>query len=193
MMVTELLKPQPGDRILDLCAAPGGKSSHIAEKLGGKGKVIACDVSSKKLIGLEENKKRLSLDNIETRINDASVYNPKFEKSFDKVLLDAPCSGLGIIRRKPDIKYNRLEGDSKALMAVQKEMLALASHYVKDGGVLVYSTCTIDPVENEEVIEEFLSDNHNFEKDASLDVNEIKLYPNINGTDGFYCCRLKKK
>lgn len=193
MKVTEILGIEAGDLVLDLCAAPGGKCTHIGQKLQGQGKVVACDVSQKKVAIIEENLKRLKIDGIETMVNDATCLNEAFIGAFDKVLLDAPCSGLGIIRRKPDIKYNRLESDALALQAIQVEMIDLASQYLKAGGVLVYSTCTIDAVENEQVIQRFLSDHSEFEIDPVADQPYMKLYPNVDETDGFFCCRMIKK
>jgi len=192
MMVTQMLDPQPGERILDLCAAPGGKASHIGQRLKGQGQVVACDVSQNKIDLIHENIKRLNISGIITQINDGLVLNETLVGAFDRVLLDAPCSGLGIIRRKPDIKFNRQETDGLDLQEVQKTMMSHAGTYVKDQGILVYSTCTIDPRENDQVIEWFLSEHKNFVLDQSIDVNPLKLYPNVDETDGFYCCRLKK-
>ena len=193
MKVTEILKPEQHDLILDLCAAPGGKTTHIAEKLQGTGKVVACDVSVKKIDIVKENLDRLRIKGVETLINDGTVLNQSFVNKFDKVLLDAPCSGLGIIRRKPDIKINRQASDAKELQVIQLKLIEVASEYVKAGGVLVYSTCTIDDLENDQVIEKFLAEHSDFTVDEIQGQKSMKLYPNTHGTDGFYCCRLQKK
>jgi 16S rRNA (cytosine967-C5)-methyltransferase len=126
-------------------------------------------------------------------INDATVLNEEFVDGFDRVLLDAPCSGLGIIRRKPDIKYQKTEEDILSLNELQKSMLEHAAKYVKVGGVLVYSTCTIEPRENSILVDAFLKMNDGFEKVAINDTNDLQLYPNVDETDGFYACKLRRK
>ena len=191
-MAAESLDPKPGMRVLDLCAAPGGKSEYIAEMMGNVGEVISCDLYPHKTQLIEKSAKRLGIDIIETRVNDAEVFNPEFENAFDRVLLDAPCSGLGIIRRKPDIKWKKGASDCSALALTQYKMLRNAKRYVKNGGVLVYSTCTISRMENEQMAETFLRENKNFKADPDI-FPEKKGYkqflPNIDNTDGFFIAR----
>jgi len=191
MMIGHLLDPQVSDKVLDLCAAPGGKSTHLAQLMQNKGQVYACDISESKIKLIKENVKRLGLNNVRMMINDAALLNNEFIEAFDKVLLDAPCSGLGIIRRKPDIKYRKSEEDILALQDIQMGMLLHAAKYVKKGGVLVYSTCTIEPGENGELIDRFLAENQEYERVDGT--NDLQLYPNVDETDGFFGCKLRRK
>lgn len=192
MKIAHIVDPQAREHILDLCAAPGGKSSHMAQ-LCPEASVTSCDVSKQKLDLIEENIARLKIENITCLINDATVENPAFINQFDKVLVDAPCSGLGIIRRKPDIKYHKTMEDIHELSKIQLTILKQASRYVKDSGYLIYSTCTLDPIENDTVIQKFLREHQEFERVLIDDNNAMQLYPNVNETDGFYCCKMKKK
>ncbi len=193
MMIGHVIDPQEKEKVLDLCAAPGGKTTHMAQLMNNKGQVFACDVSDAKLKLVKENVRRLKLNNVRMMINDATVLNEEFVDGFDRVLLDAPCSGLGIIRRKPDIKYQKTEEDILSLNELQKSMLEHAAKYVKVGGVLVYSTCTIEPRENSILVDAFLKMNDGFEKVAINDTNDLQLYPNVDETDGFYACKLRRK
>lgn len=193
MMVSKILAPSKDERVLDLCAAPGGKTTHMAQMMANTGEIIACDISARKLALVQSNLERLGVENVKLMENDATVYNPSFEVGFDKVLVDAPCSGLGIIRRKPDIKYHKEMSDIQALSEIQTLILEHASHYVKPGGELVYSTCTIDPIENRQLITKFLEKHDGFEVITINGEQDLQLYPNVHETDGFYCCRLKKK
>ena len=152
MRVSELAEPQPGEQILDLCAAPGGKTTHLSQLMNNKGKVISCDVSDQKLELIKENIKRLKVDNVELMKNDALILNEDFLNRFDKVLVDAPCSGLGIIRRKPDIKYHKSMEDIESLVKIQYQILENASKYLKANGLMTYSTCTVEPMENKLLI-----------------------------------------
>lgn len=191
MMIAGIVDPKPHERVLDLCAAPGGKTTHLATIMDNQGQVMACDISEYKLPLIEENKARLQLSNISVCQNDASLFNPDFENAFDKVLVDAPCSGLGIIRRKPDIKYLKSMEDIQALTDIQDQILEQASKYVKPGGKLIYSTCTIEPKENQERIKKFLL-THDFEIVQIGENDNLQLYPNVDETDGFFCCKLRK-
>ncbi|MBI9011655.1 MAG: 16S rRNA (cytosine(967)-C(5))-methyltransferase RsmB [Clostridiales bacterium] len=193
MMVSRILDPKAGEYILDLCAAPGGKTTHISQLMENKGQVYACDITEKKLDLVKENIKRLKLNNIRLFENDATVFNESFVDKFDKVLVDAPCSGLGIIRRKPDIKYQKTEADILALNDIQMTILDQASKYIKQGGVLVYSTCTIEPSENRLMVEAFLKSHTDFEILPINEDKDLQLYPNVDETDGFYCCKLLRK
>lgn len=192
MMIAGIVEPAQGDLVLDMCSAPGGKTTHMAALMNNEGEIVACDISQRKLDLIEENIKRLHLKNIRTMINDATVFNPSFVDKFDKVLVDAPCSGLGIIRRKPDIKYLKSIEDIKALVEIQRAILENASKYVKPGGMLIYSTCTVEKLENEEQIKGFLKTHNEFRIVPIDDEESLQLFPNINETDGFFCCKLTK-
>jgi len=187
MMVVAMLDPQPGELIMDVCAAPGGKTIYIAELMQNKGQIIAGDVYDKRLKLVAREAERIGTDIIVTRVWDASETDESMLEKADRVLVDAPCSGLGVIRRKPEIKYKEYNEDIKDLSAKQLKILSSSSKYVNKGGVLVYSTCTIRPDENQKVVAEFLKNNPCFVKEDSL-----QLLPNVNKTDGFYICKMRR-
>lgn len=187
MLVAEKLDPKQGDLIMDVCAAPGGKTTAIAERMNNTGKIIASDIYRRKLDIVDKEAKRLGIENIETRSWDATRVDSTMVQKADKVLVDAPCSGLGVIRRKPEIKYKELNAEMESLPKKQLTILTSSSSYVKPGGTLVYSTCTINPEENEKVVTAFLKKNRSFTK-----VERTLLLPNVNGTDGFFICVMKK-
>ena len=187
MVAVEKLDPQPGEFIIDVCAAPGGKTLAIAEKMGNIGRVLAQDIYKRKLNIVLTEAERLGLSIVEARTWDATRIDSTLMEKADRVLVDAPCSGLGVIRRKPEIKYKKKSGDLDSLPRKQLEILMSASQYVKPGGVLLYSTCTINPYENQRVVNDFLKKSPMFEK-----LEAIQLLPNINDTDGFYICKMKK-
>ncbi len=174
-----LLEPKENERILDLCAAPGGKSFTIAQLMNNKGLLFSCDLYEHRTKLIKDGAKRLGIDIIKTKTLDATKALP-FEEPFDAVLCDVPCSGLGILRRKPDIKYNALP-DLKSLQKIQDEILRNAAAAVKKGGRILYSTCTIRKAENEEVIRAFLAKN----KNAVLKYEHTFL-PHKETADGFY-------
>lgn len=180
-----ILDPKPGSKVLDMCAAPGGKSAHIAELTDDKGTILSCDIYPHKLKLIEDSAARLGIRSITARLADAAVYNAEHKESFDRVLCDVPCSGLGIIRRKPDIKLRKT--DISALYPLQSSILNNGAAYVKPGGKLVYSTCTVNRAENEDITGDFLAEHDNFKK-----TYEKTFYPDTDGTDGFYICRLEK-
>lgn len=173
-----------GDRVLDVCAAPGGKSFSIAEMMNNNGEVIACDLYPQRTNLINKGAQRLKLSCIKTVTNDATVYNEKLG-TFDAVLCDVPCSGWGVMRRKPEIKYKD-SCDFSELENVQKTILEVSSKYVRSGGRLVYSTCTLRKAENERVVEQFLSKNNDFEL-----IEEIVNLPTTS--DGFFHAILQKK
>ena len=187
MLVSEKLDPKHGDVVMDVCAAPGGKTTAIAERMNNTGKIIASDVYRRKLDLIDKEAERLGIRNIETRSWDATRVDSAMVHKADRVLVDAPCSGLGVVRRKPEIKYKALTSDMELLPKKQLAILSASSSYVKMGGTLVYSTCTINPKENEKVVEAFLRKNTSFSK-----VDETLLLPHVNGTDGFYICVMKR-
>lgn len=187
MLVSEKIGVRQGDLVMDVCAAPGGKTTAIAERMNNTGKIIASDIYRRKLDLVDKEAARLGITNIETRSWDATRVDSTMVKKADKVLVDAPCSGLGVIRRKPEIKYKELSSEMKLLPDKQLAILSASSSYVKPGGTLVYSTCTINPEENEKVVDIFLRRNKDFEK-----VERTLLLPNVNGTDGFFICVMKR-
>ena len=190
---------QEGFRVLDCCAAPGGKSFAAAIAMHGTGRITSCDVHPHKVSLIENGAGRLGLENITARLQDASVFVPEWEEQMDAVLVDAPCSGLGIIRKKPDIRYRDLK-ETEALPELQKSILWNQARYVKKGGVLLYSTCTLLPRENEEVVAAFLAAHPEFslEKLALPPVfpeNEtgmLTLLPGQRDTDGFFISKMRR-
>ena len=187
MLVSEKIGVKQGDLVMDVCAAPGGKTTAIAERMNNTGKIIASDIYRRKLDLVDKEALRLGITNIETRSWDATRVDSTMVKKADKVLVDAPCSGLGVVRRKPEIKYRELSEDIMMMPKKQADILSASSSYVKPGGTLVYSTCTINPEENEKIIDQFLKRNRDFEK-----VERTLLLPNVNGTDGFFICVMKR-
>lgn len=187
MVAVYKLDPQPGEFIIDVCAAPGGKTLAIAEQMGNIGRVLAQDIYKRKLNIVLTEAERLGLSIVEARTWDATRIDSSLVEKADRVLVDAPCSGLGVIRRKPEIKYKKKSADTDSLPRKQLEILTAASKYVKPGGVLLYSTCTINPYENQRVVNDFLKKSPMFKK-----LEAIQLLPNINDTDGFYICKMQK-
>ncbi len=197
------LAPQPGETVFDVCAAPGGKTTHLAEMMENEGRILALDLYEKRLQSVAIAAKRLSLSIIETQTADATEF--KFPCQADKILIDAPCSGLGVIRRRPDIKYKTDITDFCELVEIQKKILRHCAGYLKPGGTLVYSTCTINPEENEQQIYAFLQENSDFALEAPshsailepaariLETGMGTIYPGDGGGDGFFIARLKRR
>ena len=154
------LKAKAGERVLDVCAAPGGKSFTVALSMENKGEIVSCDLYENRVSLIKSGAERLGLSCIKPQVNDATVYNDNLGK-FDAVLCDVPCSGFGVIRRKPEIKYKAID-DFKELEKIQKDILEISSKYVKQGGRLLYSTCTLRKSENEKQVEEFLNSHADF-------------------------------
>ena len=191
---------KPGDGVLDVCAAPGGKSFAAAIQMGNRGEILACDLHENKLKRVREGAARLGLTCIETAAADGRTFRPEWEARYDVVLVDAPCSGLGIIRKKPDVRYKKLDS-LFAMPVIQRAILDNAARYVKPGGTLVYSTCTILPEENEEVSGGFLAEHPDFSRTpfslpldgAGGEPGQTTLWPQRHGTDGFYICRMTRR
>ena len=180
------LGAKPGETVIDVCAAPGGKTSAIAELMGNNGKVYSCDIYEHKLELIDKLADRLGLSIIEPTLLDGTSGKAEWNETADRVLADVPCSGLGVIRRKPEIKYKDIT-DFRELVQIQKCILENAANYVKPGGTLVYSTCTINKDENELQVKAFLENNNGFEL-----ISEKQFLP-TEDIDGFYVCKMIKK
>lgn len=204
MLVAQIMDPKPGDFVVDVCCAPGGKTTHIAQKMKNKGKIIARDIHEHKLKLVESNINRLGIKIIDTEKYNALDLDENLVNKVDCCLVDAPCSGLGLIRRKPDIKWRKEKENLSAITKLQFEILLNGSKYVKKGGTLVYSTCTIQKEENIYLIRKFIEYNNDFrlvsfedcidnvELSKSAANGYIELYPNINNTDGFFIAKMIK-
>ena len=186
VMVSDMLGAAPGDRVIDVCAAPGGKTFATAELMAGEGVIYAMDKYEHKLKLMEAQSQRAGLNNIRLILRDSRKPDTNLTECADKVLADVPCSGLGVIRRKPEIKYKDNK-DMDELILRQHEILCSSAQYVRRGGVLVYSTCTINPAENDEQIVNFLKENGEFRI-----VQKKQLFPE-EGTDGFFMCKMRKE
>jgi len=214
MLVAEALQPQPGMKVLDCCAAPGGKTAHMAEKMNDQGQIIANDIHDHKRKLIDDQAQRLHLNMIETAIGDALTLTDRYPAaSFDRILLDAPCSGLGVIRRKPDLKWNKSPQDIQEISELQQQLIRQVSTLLKPGGILVYSTCTIEYSENEYVVRSFLEENPSFEaadtplaplqeaatkqggssgKKSNESSIGLQILPQDYHSDGFYIAALRR-
>lgn len=200
-LVSHFLDPQPTEVVIDACAAPGGKTTHIAELMRDEGKIWACDRTSSRMRKLQANMQRLNLKSIEICIGDSRDLS-QFTNSADRVLLDAPCSGLGTLHSHADARWRQTPESVQELSMLQKELISHTSNFVKNGGVLVYATCTLHPAENEGVIESFLAKNPNWQiEPANLDSafstystpqGWLKVLPHQHNMDGFFVVRLRK-
>ena len=193
----EIAAPEPGMRVLDACACPGGKSFAAAIRMENRGSILSRDIHEKKLQVLERGAARLGLGCIETRAMDARVFEPSMEKSFDLVIADVPCSGFGVIAKKPEIRAKD-PAEIKALPEIQLAILENLSRYVKPCGLLLYSTCTILPEENEGPVTAFLQRHPEYET-APFELNGVEIksgmytfWPNVDKTDGFFAAKLRR-
>lgn len=205
MLVSELAGPKEGDYVIDVCAAPGGKSLHMAEKLNGSGHVEARDLAEYKVSLIQENIERTGLSNVEAVQQDALIFDESSVGKADIVLADLPCSGLGVLAKKTDLKYKATKEGADSLAKLQREMLKNVQAYVKDEGKLVYSTCTINPAENMDNVHWFLNQYPEFElidihgslcEELQKDVKEngcIQLLPGVHQSDGFFLACMKKR
>lgn len=208
-LIPIILEPDKTDVILDACSSPGGKTTYLAEMMENQGKIEAWDIHEHRIKLVEKTAERLGITNIKTKVNDATIYNEKYKEKFDKILLDVPCLGLGVLKRKPDIKWQKNKEDIEEITKTQKQILENCSQYLKNGGELVYSTCSILKEENDNIINEFLSNhkefytekinikrndkirNKEFFEKCIINDNYLQVYQN-NETDGFFICKLKK-
>ena len=200
-LVSYFLDPQPGETIIDACAAPGGKTTHIAELMGDQGTIFACDRTPSRLKKVQENAQRLELNCIETVVGD-SRYLQQFINKGDRVLVDVPCSGLGTLHRHPDIRWRQTPENIRELTSLQLEILNQAAQWVKPQGTLVYSTCTLNPPENQEIIQTFLSTHSHWKIEPPnphwafspfvTSSQWIQMLPHKQDSDGFFMVKLKK-
>jgi 16S rRNA (cytosine967-C5)-methyltransferase len=200
-LVSHLLAPQAGEIVVDACAAPGGKTTHIAELMGDTGTIWACDRTASRLRKLQQNTKRLQLKSIKVQVGDSRHFEPFIDKC-DRLLLDVPCSGLGTLNRHADARWRQTPESIQELSLLQSQLISQASLFVKPGGVMVYATCTLHPQENENIVETFIAQNSNwlieppapdspcftFAKAAGW----IKVLPYQDSMDGFFMVRLRK-
>ncbi|MFD2760500.1 16S rRNA (cytosine(967)-C(5))-methyltransferase RsmB [Lentibacillus juripiscarius] len=207
MLVTEMLQAEPGMAVLDACSAPGGKVTHTAEKMENKGSVAAYDLHAKKAKQIRQKADQLGLTIINAKQGDARKLQTEHkQESFDRILVDAPCSGFGVIRGKPDIKYNKQEKDIHQLAQIQADILEQVAPLLKKGGLLIYSTCTVDKDENEHLVESFLAQHPEFVLDETFfgelppmiqqspgqSATGLQLFPQTFSTDGFFLTRIKR-
>lgn len=202
-LAVHLLDPRPGDSVLDVCAAPGGKSTHIAQLMGGGGSLYATDINMRKVQKIIDSAKRLGLTGIQAEVGDALSPDYMRGMEFDRILLDAPCSGLGVIRRNPETRWRILPSHLPRFAQRQRALIANVATLLKPGGILLYSTCSTSLEENEEIIEDFLSCRPEFvledmttlfpEWEAVFSsTGNLRLWPHRHGTDGFFAARIRK-
>ncbi|MGI5840441.1 MAG: 16S rRNA (cytosine(967)-C(5))-methyltransferase RsmB [bacterium] len=206
MLVAEIMRPAPGSIVIDTCSAPGGKTTHLAQKMDNRGKIIALDQHAGKLRLVAASCRRLGINIVETRQCDARQIDCLPDGAADAVLVDAPCSGLGVLRRKPDAKWRKTAAQLPIIGRLQRQILAAAAAKVTLGGTLLYSTCTTEPEENETVIADFLTAHSNFRpvdirpflppklrEEAAAARGYLQLLPHRHGTDGFFIARLTRR
>lgn len=207
-LVGHAVNPLPGGLVIDACSAPGGKSTHIAQLMKNTGRIISCDVHPHKIKLIEENAARLGINIIEPVVLDASDLDRHCPEKADYILVDAPCSGLGVLRRRPEIRWRKQPGEITELQKLQLQLLLSAGSCLKDGGILVYSTCTITHEENIDVVDQFLQQCREFVLNSlvghlpegllqmpgteTMSKGYIQFFPHIHGTDGFFIARFKK-
>ncbi len=209
-LIPQLLAPEPGERILDACAAPGGKATHLAALMQNRGEIVAMDRSAKRLDLLQDNCQRLGVSIIEAVAGDLTARGHAQAdrllggRRFDAVLVDAPCSGLGVVKRHPEAKWQKTAAEVDRQQARQLALLHEVSALLRPGGRLVYSTCSTEPEENEQVIEKFCRDHNEFRRervapwvpDRGLDFltsrGDLSTLSGLQSMDAFYACRLRK-
>jgi 16S rRNA (cytosine967-C5)-methyltransferase len=199
MLVARLLDPQPGEVVVDACAAPGTKATHLAELMRNRGRIVAMDPQAARLKLVGRASSRLGIHIIEPHLGGAAALAGRWRGKCDRVLVDAPCSNLGVLRRNPDVKWRRIEEDLRRLQDKQRTILAAAAAMAKPGGRLVYATCSLEPDENEGVVAALLEDGAPWRVDPPDDfpvppdaAGYIRLFPHVHGTDGFTAIRLRR-
>lgn len=199
MLPAVILQPQKNAMVLDMCAAPGGKTTHCSAIMENSGKVVACDIHPHRVALIEENKKRLGAENIECHVADAQKLPASYADAFDAVLLDAPCSGLGVLNRRADLRWKMRRSALAEIAVLQRALLEAAAGYVKPGGVVIYSTCTLNRQENDDQVAGFLQEHPNFELapfvclNAPCDTGMKTIYPFVDHSDGFFIAKLVRK
>lgn len=206
MLAGRALMPSPGSFVLDACSAPGGKTTHLAQLMENRGLILGVDIHPHKLSLIEENCLRLGIDIVQGRTGDARTLPEELYNLADFVLVDAPCSGLGVLKRRPDARWRKNPDELPALVKLQAEILEGASRCVRDGGVLVYSTCTLIREENAGQVENFLAGHPDFaledlraylpgalDQEGTLAGGQLQIYPHLHGMDGFFIARMRKK
>ena len=200
-LIAEIVDPKPNESILDACSSPGGKTTYMAELMKDNGKITAWDLHPHRIQLVKENAKRLGIHIVEAQCQDATVYKEEYKEKFDKILLDVPCLGMGVLKRKPDIKWKRKKEDISEITQIQKDILQTCSKYLKSKGQMVYSTCSILKEENDKIVENFLEENADFMyskieiphiKHIVKDSHKLQLYPGEE-TDGFFICKLQRR
>ena len=200
MLVAHVLAPEPGMTVIDACAAPGGKTTHIAQRMENRGRILAFDIYEEKIRRIERNAQRLGISIMEAQMCDARAIGAAYAGQADRVLVDAPCSGLGVLRRKPDARWKKSPEDVKTLPPLQRAILASAAEAVKKGGILVYSTCTMEECENAAIVANFLRTHTDFvleETGGFLPVQKttecmVQIMPETDGPDGFFIARMRR-
>jgi len=199
MLVSRLLDPQPGELVADACAAPGTKATHLAELMRNRGRIVAMDPQAARLKLVGRATSRLGITIVEAHMGSVSSQAGRWRAKCDRVLVDAPCSNLGVLRRNPDVKWRRAEEDLRRLQEKQKTILGAAASMVKPGGRLVYATCSLEPDENEAVVSSLPGYGVQWQPDppegfpVALDAaGYLRLFPHVHGTDGFTAIRLRK-
>ena len=200
-LIPLILNPKPNEFVLDACSSPGGKTTYMAEMMENKGKIVAWDIHEHRVDLVRKNAKRLGIDIIDTKCEDATVYKEEYKEKFDKILLDVPCMGIGVLKRKPDIKWKRKLEDMEEITQIQQKILETCSKYLKKNGEIVYATCSIFCGENKKIIEKFLKKYQKFDyikieniqnKKDMENPNYIQLYQGKDN-DGFFMCKLQKR
>ena len=190
MMAVEALDPKPGETVIDICAAPGGKTLYAGELMENRGRIIACDIYENKLGLVRKTAEKNGLDIVETRCLDGRKPCDEFKGLADRVICDVPCSGLGVVRRKPEIKYTKTAQDIKDMCKIQYAILKNGASYLKSGGTMVYSTCTVSYLENRGVVNHFMTK----PESEGLRIEEMRqLTPFENSTDGFFICKIVRE
>jgi 16S rRNA (cytosine967-C5)-methyltransferase len=202
MLVARVLGPEPGEIVLDLCAAPGAKSTHIAALMRGRGRLVAVERSPGRCDSLQANCRRMGAHWVDVRCEDAAKFVGEYEDGYDRVLLDPPCSDLGTLQARPDARWRKKPDQMKELGRIQEGLFESAARHVRPGGTLVYSTCTISPSENEDQVHNFLARHPEFAADdLAAELPEfrhprtprfLQLLPHVHGTDGFFIARLRR-